>query len=117
MSAPESRSNLAHFVWPAATAHRKGVNPLVSLESKDAQFLSRISRHSGFPKDAALQWVKKKIVFLRYDHMFGLSTELRTKGKSLRQSESIGSDQELTLETSALEYLYGGQFTFSYQHS
>ena len=65
--------------------------------------------------------------------MFGLSTELISKGRlatvkrfralALRVSESdstasycaIRSDQGLTFETSALESLYGGQFTFSYQ--
>ena len=36
-------------------------------------------------------------------------------GLALRQSESKSSDEGQTLETSALESLYGGQFTFSYQ--
>ena len=53
--------------------------------------------------------------------MFGLSTELISKGKlatdrkEIRVLAFISSDEGLTLETSALESLYGGQFTFSYQ--
>ena len=100
MSAPESRSNWAHFVWPAATAHRKGVNPLASLESTSAQFLSRILRHSGFPKDAALQRAEKIVIFRSYVWFLMIN-----KGKFLRHSELIRSDEGLTLETSALESL------------
>ena len=49
--------------------------------------------------------------------MFGLSTELKTKGKlaTVKRFKCLCSNEGLTLETSALESLYGGHFIFSYQ--
>ena len=52
--------------------------------------------------------------------MLDLSTELITKGKLAiiksvsPSSKRIQSDEGLTLETLALQSLYGGQITFSY---
>ena len=41
--------------------------------------------------------------------------KLTFRALALRRSESIRSDEELTLETSASESLYRGQFTLSTQ--
>jgi len=41
--------------------------------------------------------------------------KLMFRALALRQSKSIRSDEGLTLETSAFESLYGGQFTLSTQ--
>lgn len=62
MSAPASNSNSVQSVWPAATAHRKGVMPFASLGSTDARFLKRILTHSGLPNDAAL--IKGEIIMV-----------------------------------------------------
>ena len=64
----------------------------------------------------------------RNSNRFGLSLELITRDKlAIPDRKEIGvltfralglrirSEEELTLETSALEPFYGGQFTFSYQ--
>jgi len=64
MSAPESNNNSAHLVCPAATAQRKGVIPLASLQSTAARFFRRISTNSRFPKDAALKKGKGKLYCL-----------------------------------------------------
>ena len=48
--------------------------------------------------------------------MSGLSTEWITKGKLLTfRALALRESEGLTLETSTLESLYGGQFIFSYQ--